>query len=177
MSANPFGRVLAVCALLGPALGYVQFREQIPNALNIEETLGAGHVSRGGGGEVNAFGSAFRDADFLWTLDLCAADSDGDGESNGLELGDPCCVWLPGATPARNWGVSHPGEKRSASGARSRGTRPPGALAPLPRAAHAAARPAVRRREDAAVLGDGAGAHGGGRERGVLGVLLRQPFC
>ena len=32
---------------------------------------------------------------------LLASDSDGDGQSNGFELGDPCCVWTSasGASP------------------------------------------------------------------------------
>jgi len=29
---------------------------------------------------------------------VCALDADGDGSSNGAELGDPCCVWTPGAS-------------------------------------------------------------------------------
>ena len=28
-----------------------------------------------------------------WTLELCEKDSDGDGFTNGEELGAPCCVW------------------------------------------------------------------------------------
>lgn len=37
-----------------------------------------------------------------WSLSLCGADSDGDGLTNGDELGDPCCNWplLPLATTA-----------------------------------------------------------------------------
>ena len=37
-------------------------------------------------------GKAFSAAGQLWTLTLCSADSDGDGLSNGEELGDPCCT-------------------------------------------------------------------------------------
>jgi hypothetical protein len=29
---------------------------------------------------------------YKWTQTLCLADSDGDGQSNGQELGDPCCT-------------------------------------------------------------------------------------
>ena len=43
-----------------------------------------------------------------WTRALCEADSDGDGESNGEELGDPSCVWKKGHTPAQP-ASSHPG--------------------------------------------------------------------
>ena len=31
-----------------------------------------------------------------WTTALCNADSDGDGVSNGAELGDPNCIWTAG---------------------------------------------------------------------------------
>ena len=48
---------------------------------------------------------AFQD----WTYDLCMVDSDEDGKTNGDELGDPNCVWCPGATPNRTTDLSHPG--------------------------------------------------------------------
>ena len=36
-------------------------------------------------------------------------DADSDGQTNGLELGDPCCVWSEGAVPAFTADISHPG--------------------------------------------------------------------
>ena len=45
-----------------------------------------------------------------WTKELCEEDSDGDGLTNGQELGDPDCVLMAGDTPARSTGISHPGE-------------------------------------------------------------------
>lgn len=56
------------------------------------------HINPGGGGERNAFGLAVfaamgsipRAANFdFWDAELAALDSDGDGFSNGTELGDP----------------------------------------------------------------------------------------
>ncbi len=47
-----------------------------------------------------------------WDKCLCERDSDGDGMTNGEELGDPDCTWKPGDTPkvvAMNK-LSHPGE-------------------------------------------------------------------
>jgi hypothetical protein len=45
---------------------------------------------------------------------LCPLDSDGDGRSNGEELGDPNCVWSRGDTPSAgsssNPGVANAGE-------------------------------------------------------------------
>jgi hypothetical protein len=44
-----------------------------------------------------------------WDRTLCLKDSDGDGLSNGQELGDPDCVWEVGKEPARKTELSHPG--------------------------------------------------------------------
>ena len=45
-----------------------------------------------------------------WDKTLCQKDSDGDGKSNGEELGDPNCIWKEGNTPERTKGLSHPGK-------------------------------------------------------------------
>ncbi|KAF4676300.1 hypothetical protein FOL47_006456 [Perkinsus chesapeaki] len=42
---------------------------------------------------VNGFGDAFEDSGEVWRDRYCVADSDGDGFSNGDELGDPCCIY------------------------------------------------------------------------------------
>ena len=44
-----------------------------------------------------------------WDECLCRADSDGDGKTNGEELGDPDCVWTMGDEPEMTQGISHPG--------------------------------------------------------------------
>ncbi|RHY22798.1 hypothetical protein DYB32_009390 [Aphanomyces invadans] len=41
-------------------------------------------------------------------------DSDGDGLTNGQELGDPCCIWTKGAIPNQTVGLSDPGLGTSA---------------------------------------------------------------
>jgi len=41
-------------------------------------------------------------------LAVCALDSDKDGQTNGAELGDPCCTWAKGSTPAYTTGLSKP---------------------------------------------------------------------
>jgi len=43
----------------------------------------------------------------VWNKTLCMLDSDGDGRTNGEELGDPECVWIQGAASTN--GLSHPG--------------------------------------------------------------------
>lgn len=45
-----------------------------------------------------------------WTRELCQKDSDGDGRTNGEELGDPNCVWRVGDIPTSSTGLSHPGQ-------------------------------------------------------------------
>lgn len=44
-----------------------------------------------------------------WTEALCRADSDGDGKTNGEELGDPDCTWTTGQQPRVSPAPSHPG--------------------------------------------------------------------
>ena len=43
-----------------------------------------------------------------WSL-LCPLDSDGDGFTNGQELGDPKCQWKIGDLPERTFNITHPG--------------------------------------------------------------------
>lgn len=51
-----------------------------------------GHLECVHGGPRNDFGLDFKAAGFEWTKELCEKDSDGDGLSNGQEMGDPCCL-------------------------------------------------------------------------------------
>lgn len=91
-----------LCALLAPTLGYPQYRARVPN----------GYVNGQATGHAGAtpFRWAFRDAGYAWTRALCEADTDGDGQSNGLELGDPCCVWSVGDEPAFSTDISIAGD-------------------------------------------------------------------
>ena len=41
--------------------------------------------------------------------EVCWLDSDGDGRTNGAELGDPQCEYTPGITLTRS-AVGHPGK-------------------------------------------------------------------
>jgi hypothetical protein len=100
----------------GPlVLGYSSYRSSIPNGFLVTGCDGAawngvGHNRRTGGGTLNPFGLAFSAAGGVWTVALCNADSDGDGQTNGEELGDPTCVWTAGATPTRTTDITNPGE-------------------------------------------------------------------
>ena len=71
--------LLVLCTCSGGA-AYQTYQDRIPNGLNLG---GVGHAGAPvGGGERNLFGQAFKNAGFVWTAELCRADSDGDGQSN-----------------------------------------------------------------------------------------------
>ncbi|GFR82423.1 temptin, partial [Elysia marginata] len=69
---------------------------------------GVGHLNPDGGGALNPFGVDWIVECRKWTQALCEKDSDGDGLTNGQELGDPDCVWTIGTTPARSTDLTHP---------------------------------------------------------------------
>ena len=79
-----------VFALLGVVGAYDEFRARIPNGQRMDAL---GHVNPVGGGERNVFGLDFAMFGLEWTLEMCASDSDMDGQHNGFELGDECCCW------------------------------------------------------------------------------------
>jgi len=75
--------------------------EQIPNGVDFG--CNACHLKRGG--PRNAFGKQIEDnflsspgfsGAVIWNEELASLDADGDGASNGLELGDPEGLWRPG---------------------------------------------------------------------------------
>jgi len=95
--------------------GYQPFQQKIPNGNAVPHpcntgTLwpGVGHEAPGGAGARNPFGLDFMANNKTWTAALCQKDSDGDGVSNGAELGDPTCAWTAGSTPAGP-AKTHPG--------------------------------------------------------------------
>ena len=95
------------------------FQDRIPNGGGVVYAgavwAAVGHVERSPAtlGSLDSFGTAFKQQGNSWTSALCEADSDGDGYSNGQELGDPACTWTAGSTPARLTDISHPGKSDS----------------------------------------------------------------
>ncbi|KAF1790206.1 hypothetical protein GQ600_25563 [Phytophthora cactorum] len=80
----------AVCLSATPeAEAYKMFQKKVPNGGNVPGVEAIGH-ERAGGGPNNDFGLDFIEAMFKWTKTFCEKDSDGDGQTNGQELGDPC---------------------------------------------------------------------------------------
>ncbi|XP_069138140.1 dopamine beta-hydroxylase-like [Argopecten irradians] len=95
--------------------GYPSFQSLIPNGNKLTDPCngstpwpGVGHEAMGGGGLLNPFGHDFNITGKVWNTALCEMDSDGDGVSNGEELGDPNCEWTPGLSPAGQ-PTGHPG--------------------------------------------------------------------
>lgn len=114
---------LLLLALAKPTLAFPMLAAHVPNGNAVAcpagvagcETAptcsGVGHYSCIGGSlPLNPFGEALRNTGYQWTKALCEADSDGDGQPNGMELGDPCCKWTPEAGDGGLFtGASHPG--------------------------------------------------------------------
>ncbi len=127
-SVLPFALLAAVSL---PAQARSQYIADVPNGgtfrcLSCHERSGGGEgwndfgkallIEGGANPDANpsdqnqGYDLAFRPADF-W-LDVCVDDSDGDGATNGEELGDPDCVWASGdANPAAD--VGNPGDAAS----------------------------------------------------------------
>lgn len=103
--------LLLVLAVAPRALGHGVYRDDIPNAYNVPSSIAIGHVRPSGGGARNNFGVDFAKAGYVWTKGLCAMDSDGDGRSNGEELGDTSCSWKKGdpSPPIPLTGLTNPG--------------------------------------------------------------------
>lgn len=109
--------VLLVSTKAGRTSGHEAYRLQVPNGFAADRPSTGiscaqlGHEDCVPGAPRNSFGLAFRAAGYKWTKELCQEDSDGDGLTNGQELGDPCCQWAPGKDDVlRKDGLSHPGD-------------------------------------------------------------------
>ena len=102
----------AAVLLAGAILARPGYVGVIPNGgkvPGVRRPMATGHVNPQGHGQRNQFGLDFDAVGRKWTKALCEQDSDGDGLSNGEELGNPACVWIKGSTPERTVGITHPG--------------------------------------------------------------------
>ncbi|KAL4114528.1 hypothetical protein PRIC2_014462 [Phytophthora ramorum] len=107
------GVVAAFAACMTPQTrGYSMYAMRVPNGDKVPGVTALGHVDPVLAGPMNEFGMDMIDADFQWTKELCMKDSDGDGQTNGQELGDPCCEFVYRKHAVARWseGVSHPGD-------------------------------------------------------------------
>eukprot|EP00927_Polykrikos_kofoidii_P001831 TRINITY_DN10710_c0_g1_i2.p1 TRINITY_DN10710_c0_g1~~TRINITY_DN10710_c0_g1_i2.p1 ORF type:complete len:400 (+),score=41.19 TRINITY_DN10710_c0_g1_i2:91-1290(+) len=87
---------------------------------------GIGHATcKGGSLPLNSFGQSMQRAGYQWTKELCEEDSDGDGQSNGEELGDPCCKWTEGTAATKYMKEMTPSHPGNASHTQSANYTPP----------------------------------------------------
>ncbi|OWZ14039.1 hypothetical protein PHMEG_00012542 [Phytophthora megakarya] len=91
---------------------YSMYAMRVPNGDKVPGVTALGHVDPVLAGPMNEFGMDMIAADFHWTKEFCMKDSDGDGQTNGKELGDPCCAFVYKKNPKVRWteGISHPGD-------------------------------------------------------------------
>jgi dopamine beta-monooxygenase len=102
------GMITPVLAAIGLCIAHAfpSNRNRLPNGFRVpcpegvtegcENGLCAaiGHgTCKGGTFPLNQFGTDMELAGHKWTKELCEKDSDGDGLTNGEELGDPCCLF------------------------------------------------------------------------------------
>ena len=106
--------VLVLNISVSCVLAFSSFKKRLPNGIKvIAGSTALGHANDSGGGTRNVFGQAFSNAGLKWTKALCLEDTDGDGQTNGLELGDPNCCWVEGDIPLYVTDLSHPGKANS----------------------------------------------------------------
>uniref|UniRef100_A0A2C9JLJ9 Copper type II ascorbate-dependent monooxygenase C-terminal domain-containing protein n=1 Tax=Biomphalaria glabrata TaxID=6526 RepID=A0A2C9JLJ9_BIOGL len=112
--------LIVIASLLPCVTSFRSFQHRIPNGDYVPHPCkpnniweGVGHFLDEGTGFRNPFGEDFEKEGKIWTEALCRKDSDGDGLTNGQELGDPDCVWKENDLPSRQRGLSHPGNLSS----------------------------------------------------------------
>ncbi|KAL3319326.1 hypothetical protein Ciccas_002008 [Cichlidogyrus casuarinus] len=107
---------LLVSATVNARPSYVKL---LPNGANVPNPClsnsiynAIGHLDptgSGGDAALNRFGHGFKANSRTWNMVLCQLDSDGDGFTNGEELGDPNCLWTEGQPDPTGVNISHPG--------------------------------------------------------------------
>ena len=101
-----------VFLLLQRADCFSSYVSRVPNGALVSyqgnPVAGLGHLNIGGGGPRNPFGIAFAAGNNEWSA-ICNLDSDGDGFSNGDELGADCSWSSSNPIVLRTTGLSHPG--------------------------------------------------------------------
>ena len=79
--------------LVAGVSSHPQYVAMLPNGANVSGAAAIGHVDPAGGGARNSFGAQFWaewENKFGWNATFCCLDADSDGQTNGMELGDPC---------------------------------------------------------------------------------------
>jgi len=104
--------LLITCLFLATTYAYQQDLVKLPNGNSYGLTLGhPGGVTR----KATVLASSFYSNGQKWNKVICQADADGDGQTNGFEMGDPCCTWSIGQVPMFTTGLSDPNSATSKS--------------------------------------------------------------
>lgn len=95
----PLAALAALLLAAAGAAAHSAYRSMLPNGYAPASTSYGHYDDSGkyGNSNLNAFGNDFNVAGVAWTRGLCTRDSDGDGQTNGFELGDACCTWTSGS--------------------------------------------------------------------------------
>lgn len=99
----------------GSAMALFGFENGIPNGFSGATAQCVYCHTMATGGPRTPFGLEFEDKTTVDDIiaawpEVSQLDSDADGASNGLELGDPCGEWVSGATPERTADITSPGD-------------------------------------------------------------------
>lgn len=116
-----YNQFLALIICIVVLSSFVQSRSYRVNQLPNGNVFGCAncHISAGGGGALNDFGGQvssgyLSSGNVVWNNTLATMDSDGDGFSNGFELGDPDGNWTSDASnPGSPNNVTNPGDPSS----------------------------------------------------------------
>merc|ERR1712002_981616 len=115
-----FKEICILAALIALCAGHPSYIAQVPNGMKLPDPcnpgsakVASGHWNLNGGGDRNPFGVDFAAEGHKWTVNLCQKDSDGDGKSNGEEVGDISCKWsvdnpTPLSAPVGQPGICEP---------------------------------------------------------------------
>ena len=103
-------RLLTSLFLMTSVYSYQQDLAKLPNGNTYGISLGhPGDATK----KTTTFANSFYSAGQKWSKSFCQADSDGDGQSNGFEMGDPCCVWSIGQKTMFTTSLSDPNSATS----------------------------------------------------------------
>lgn len=118
-SAIPRGLAVLALSFSTGALAHNSYVSDVPNGTANSCTTCHGPSGEYSIATLNSFGQDFRaqmtagnTPPTVWPL-IAAEDSDGDGQTNGQELGDPCGAFSSGAGASRSSAISLPGDAES----------------------------------------------------------------
>lgn len=104
---------LMVTSHISGGNAYPQYNGNVPNGNMIPSSaIELGHPN-GNTKLYTSFANAYVSNGRKWSKELCMTDSDKDGQSNGLEMGDPCCLWVSGSSPQFGTDLSNPNSASS----------------------------------------------------------------